>query len=162
MKFKQKRKVAAAAKRAHDSMDDFIEIHAPEDELQAPPVKKKADGSTRLKDDSVRKDKSATSSKYPHDAGKTVSSSVSVVVRPSQSNGPCRARGSDHHCWHSDDHRHQDHHLGSSRRHGSPRAESARCHSPRRHESSEQARSSSTSGHSSSKSRHSADLTAQH
>ena len=92
---------------------------------------------------------------------KTVSSSVLVVVRPSRSDGPSGARGSDHHRRHSGDrNRHQDHHRGLSRRHGSPRAESARWHSPRPHESSERARPSSTSGRSSSKSRHSADSTA--
>ena len=38
---KQKRKAVAAAKRVHDSMDDSIELHVPEDGLQAPPVKRK-------------------------------------------------------------------------------------------------------------------------
>ena len=63
LKQKQKRKAAAAVKRTHDSMDDSIELHAPEDGLQAPPVKKRDDGSTRLQQDSARKDKTATSSK---------------------------------------------------------------------------------------------------
>ena len=33
---KQKRKAVAAAKRAPDTMDDSIELHAPEDGLQVP------------------------------------------------------------------------------------------------------------------------------
>ena len=143
--------------RSHDSMDDSIEIHTPDDCLQAPSIKKKSDGSTWLKDGSARKDKSATSSKRPHDSGKTISSSVSVVVRPSRSDDPSRARGFDHHRRQNDDRRHQDHHGGSSRCHGSPRTKSARLHSLRRHEISERARPLSTSGSSSSKSRHNAD-----
>ena len=63
LKQKQKRKAASAAKRVHDSMDDFIELHAPEDGLQAPPVKKRDDGSTRPQHDSAGKDKTATLSK---------------------------------------------------------------------------------------------------
>ena len=63
LKQKQKRKVAPAAKRAHDTMDDSIELHAPEDGLQAPPVKKRDDRSTRQQQDSAKKAKTATSSK---------------------------------------------------------------------------------------------------
>ena len=142
-------------------MDDSIKLHAPEDGLQAPPVKRKDDGSNRKKEGSAGKDKSATSSKQSHEkSSKTVSSSVLVVVRPSRSDGPTRTiyRGSDHHRRHSDDCSHKDHHWGLSRRHGSPRAESARHHSPRRHESGERTRPLSSSVRSSSKSRHGADL----
>ena len=55
--------MAAATKRAHDSMDDSIELLAPKDGLQAPPVKKRDDGSSRQQHDSAGKDKTATSSK---------------------------------------------------------------------------------------------------
>ena len=41
VKQEQKCKAAAAAKRANDSMGDSIELHVPEDGLQAPPVKKR-------------------------------------------------------------------------------------------------------------------------
>ena len=55
---RQKRKAAAAAKRAVD-MDDSVEIHAPEDGL--PPVKQREDESSRHKD-SAKRTKTATSS----------------------------------------------------------------------------------------------------
>ena len=59
---KQKCKAAAAAKRAHDSMDDSIKIHAPEDGLQVPPVKNRDDVSSQQQD-SAKGVKTATSSK---------------------------------------------------------------------------------------------------
>ena len=165
---KQKMKAAAAAKRAHDSMDESIELHAPEDGLQAPPIKKRDDGSTWQQHDSARKDKTATSSKTSkatddrlsrsHDkkSSKTHSSSVSAVDRSSLSDGPSGIRGSDRHRSHSDERGHRDHHRGSSRRHKSPRAR----HSLRRHESGGRTRPSSSSGRSSSKFKHGVDSTA--
>ena len=129
--------------------------------LQAPPVKRKDDGSTRQKNDSAGKDKPATLSKRSHEkSSKTVSSSVSVADRPSRSDSPFGTRGSDRHRSHSDERGHRDHHRGSSRHHESPRAKSARHkHSPRRHESREQTRPSSSSGRSRSRSRHGVDST---
>ena len=62
LKQKQKRKAAAAAKTAHDTMVDSIELHDPEDELQAPPVKKRDDWSSQPQQDSAKKAKTATSS----------------------------------------------------------------------------------------------------
>ena len=168
LKQEQKHKAAAAAKRVHNSMDDSIELHALEEGLQAPPVKKIIDGSTQQQHDSVGKDKTATSSKTskatdsqpsrshdkPHDkSSKTVSSSVSVVDRSSRSDGPSGTKGSDRHSSHSDELGHRNHHRGSSRHHESPRA----CHSPRRHESGERTRPSSSAGRSSSRSKHGVD-----
>ena len=139
--------------------------HTLDDGLQAPPVKKRDDGSTWQHQDSVRKDKTATSSKTSkatddrpsrsHDkkSSKTVSSSVSVVDRSSRSDGPSGTRGSDHHRSHSDEGGHKDHHCGSFRRHESPRAH----HLPRHHESEEQTWPWSSSGRSSSKSKHGVD-----
>ena len=74
---------------------------------------------------------------------------MSVVDRSSRSDGPSGTRGSDRHHSHSDERGHRDHHRGSSRR-----------HSPRRHESGERTRPSSSSGRSSSRSKHGVDSTA--
>ena len=66
LKQKQKRKAAAAAKKARDSassaMDDSVELHAPDDILQAPPVKKRKDRSSG-QSDKTEKPKSTTTSK---------------------------------------------------------------------------------------------------
>ena len=140
-------------------------LHTPEDGLQASPVKKRDNGLTRQQQDLAKKTKTATSSKTSkamddrpsrsHDkkSSKTVSSGVSVVDRSSWSDGPSGTRGSDRHRSHSDECGHRDHHRGSSRRHESPWAR----HSPRRHESGERTRPSSSSGRSSSRSKHGVD-----
>ena len=94
---KRKRKVAAAAKAAKKSqeMDDLIQIHAPEEGIQVPPVKCRDDGSSKTK----KRAESATSSKATEaesadrlsrsrDKKKTLSSSVSVVGRSRSDGGP--------------------------------------------------------------------------
>ena len=110
---KQKRKVAAAAKAAKISqeMDGSIEIHAPEEGLQVPPVKHRDDGSSKKLDLTKRADSAtslasrameADSADWPSRSGdkkKTLSSSVSVVGR-SRFDGspvPSGTKGSEHH-----------------------------------------------------------------
>ena len=156
MRQTQKRKAAAAAKTAHDSMDDSIAIHAPEDGLQVPPVKRKDDESSRQQD-SAKRAKTATSSTskatdvWPSKSrnkrsSKTFSSSVSVVGRSSRSDGPSGTKGSDRRRSHSGERGHRDRSHGSERRHELPRAH----HSPRRRETGERTRPSSSSGRSNS------------
>ena len=139
-------------------MNDSIELHVPEDGLQAPPRQEKG---WRVDPAEERLGGKGHSSHLVQvireKSSKIVSYCVSVVDRPSWFDGPSRTRGSDCHLSHSDERGHRDHHQGSSRRHESPRAESARRHSPRCHESGEQTRPSSSSGRSRSRSRHGAD-----
>ena len=54
----QKRKAAAAATAAKKSqeMDDSVEIHAPEEGLQVPPIKRRDDGSSKKLDSTKRAD----------------------------------------------------------------------------------------------------------
>ena len=80
---KNRRKAAAAAKaakRASETMDDSVELHAPEDALQTPSKRTKSKDSSKAK-----RSKTATSSSQP----KSVASSVSAMGRPS-------SHGSDH------------------------------------------------------------------
>ena len=110
---KQKCMVAVAAKAVKKSqeMDDSIEIHAPEEGLQVPPVKHRDDGSSKKLDLTKRED-SATSlasrameadsadwPSRPRDKNKTLSSSVSVVERYRSDGGPVPSgtKGSEHH-----------------------------------------------------------------
>ena len=161
---KQKRKVASAAKAAKKSqeMDGSIEIHAPEEGLQVPPVKHRDDGSSKKLDLTKRADSAtslasrameADSADWPSRSGdkkKILSSSVSVVGR-SRSDGspvPSGTKGSEHHRSRSGDRNRWSH--GSERRHNSPRSR----HSPRQCRSGERARPTSSSGGSSSRARH--------
>ena len=137
-------------------MDDSIEIHAPEEGIQVPPVKRRDDGSSKTK----KRAESATSSKAmeaesadrpsrPHDKKKTLSSSISVVGR-SRSDGspvPSGTNGSERHRSGSGDRGRRGH--GSERRHNSPRSR----HLPRRRRSGERTRPMSSGG-SSSRARH--------
>ena len=123
---KQKRKAAAAAKAAKKSqeMDDSIEIHAPEEGIQVPPVKRRDDGSSKTK----KRGESATSSKAmeaesadrpfrSRDKKKTLSSSVSVVGRSRSDGGPVPSgtNGSERHRSRSGDRGRRGHY--SERRH---------------------------------------------
>ena len=134
----QKRKRKAAKKS--QEMDDSIEIHAPEEGLQVPPVKRRDDGSSR-KQDSTKRAESATSSaskateaesadrpSRSRDKKKTLSSSISVVGRSRSDGGPVPygTKGSERHRSRSGDQGRRSH--GSERRHDSPRSR----HSPRR------------------------------
>ena len=142
---KRKRKAAVAAKAAKKSqeMDDLIEIHAPEEGIQVPPVKRRDDGSSKTK----KRAESATSSKATEaesadrpsrscDKKKTLSSSISVVGRSRSDRGPVPSgtNGSERHRSRSGDQGRRGH--GSERRHDSPRS----CHSPRRRRSGERTR----------------------
>ena len=161
---KQKRKVAAAAKAAKKSqeMDGSIEIHAPEDGLQVPPVKHRDDGSSKKLEMTKRADSAtslasrameADSADWPSRSGdkkKTLSSNVSVVGR-SRSDGspvPSGTKGSEHYRSRSGDWNRWSH--GSERRHNSPRSR----HLPRQCRSGERAQPTSSSGGSSSRARH--------
>ena len=85
---RNRRKAAAAtkaAKKAEETMDDSVEIHAPEEAIQLPSKCSKSEGSSKTK---RTKTKATTSeSSQP----KSVASSVSVVGRPS-SHGSDRRR----------------------------------------------------------------------
>ena len=141
---KRKRKVAVAAKAVKKSqeMDDSIEIHAPEEGLQVPPVKRKDDGSSK-KLDSMKRAESATSSTSKameaDSAGRP--SSVSVVGRSRSDGGPVPSgtKESERYRSRNGDQGRQGH--GSERHHDSPRSR----HSPRRR-SGERTRPTSLSG----------------
>ena len=149
-------------RRKSQEMDDSIEIHAPEEGLQVPPVKRRDDGSSKKLDSTKRAD-SATSSmsratevdsagrpSRSRDKKKTLSSCVSVVGR-SRSDGspvPSGTKGSEHHRSRSGDRSRWSH--GSERRHDSPRSR----HSHRRRRNGEWVRPTSSSGGSSSRARH--------
>ena len=160
---KRKHKAAAATKAVKKSqeMDDSIEIHAREEGLQVPPVKRKDDESSKKLDSTKRAD-SATSStskameadsvsrpSRSRDKKKTLSSSVSVVWRSRSDGGPVPSgtKGSERHRSRSGDRGRRSHR--SERLHDSPRS----LHSPRRRRSGERAWPTSSSGGSSSRSR---------
>ena len=157
---KRKCKATAAAKKSQE-MNKSIEIHASEEGLQVPPVKRRDDGSSK-KLDSMKRADSATSSaskateaesvgrpSRSRDKKKTLSSSVSVVGRSRSDGGPVPSgtKGSERHRSRSGDRGRRSHR--SERRHDSPRSH----HSPRRRQSGERARPTSSSGGSSSRSR---------
>ena len=128
---KNRRKAAAAAKaakKASETMDDLVELHAPEDALQTPSKRTKSKDSSKAK-----RLKTATSSSQP----KSVASSVTAVGRPSS---------------HRSDHRRSrtpecKRRHGEEKRHESPRHQSSRRdgHSSNWRES-ERARPSSSGG----------------
>ena len=91
--------VAVKAVKKSQEMDDSIEIHAPEEGLQIPPVKRKNDGSSKELD-SMKRAESANSSTFKATEAdsadrpsrsrdkNTLSSSVSVVGRSRSDGGP--------------------------------------------------------------------------
>ena len=117
---------AKAAKKASETMDDSVELHAPEDALQTPSKRTKSKDSSKAK-----RSKTATSSSQP----KSVASSVMAVGRPS-------SHGSDHRRSRTPEHKRR---HGEEKRHDSPRHQSSRRdgHSSDRRES-ERARPSSS------------------
>ena len=161
VQLKRKRKVAVAAKAVKKSqeMDDSIEIHAPEEGLQVPPVKCKDDGSSKKLDSMKRAESAASSTSKAMEADsagqpsrsrdkKTLSSSVFVVGRSRSDGGPVPSgtKESESHRSRSGDRGRRGH--GSERHHDSPRSR----HSPRCR-SGERTQPTSLSGGCSSRSR---------
>ena len=131
---KNRLKAAAAAKvakKASETMDDSVELRAPEDALQTPSKRTKSKDSSKAK-----QSKTATSSSQP----KSVASSVTAV-------GPSSSHGSDHRRSRTPERKRR---HGEEKRHESPRHQSSRSdgHSSDRRES-ERARPSSSGGASS-------------
>ena len=104
---KRRRKAAKAAKKSQerDTMDDSVEIHAPEDALQLLPTKGKSDGSSKTKRAKTATGSGSKATEVEQSAGrpsrsrepkKSVSSSVSLVGWP-RSDSVSGAKGSERH-----------------------------------------------------------------
>ena len=115
---RRKATVAAnAAKKAEETMDDSMEIHAPEEAIQLPSKRPTSEGSYKSK----RVKTKATTSKESSQP-KSVASSVSVVGRPSSHGSDRRrSRSPERKRRHGDDKRQDSPRHQSSRRDGSRR-----------------------------------------
>ena len=129
---RNRRKAAAAAKaakKAEGTMDDSVEVHAPEEAIELRSKRSTSEGSSKTK----RAKTKATTSKESSQP-KSVASSVSVVGRPSSHGSDRRRSRSPERKRRHGDNKHQD----------SPRHQSSRCDGSRRE--SERSRPSSSGG----------------